>query len=849
TPYRFRNAALEALEATALTSELFETRPSDAVRVTRCADIYEECGYVAQTVRRLMREDGYRARDIAIVARNLADYTGVLDVALDHAAVPYYLDRRAPIATESIVTALLTALSIAGGNWKTDLLVRLMKTGLLGFSVMSASNFENYIYVWNITGAQFKTDWTQHPRGFRSAMTPRDEAALSQLNRLRRRLVRPLVTLAKALDHPVTGREFAAAAYAYLHHARIDRMTAFQVKRLRASGETALAEHTVAVWDALMTLLDEAATVLGDDRLDPAHATELLRAAAVTTDVGSIPQSLDAVQIGAADRMRFSEPRAVFVLGANEGVFPALPSTSGVLSERERRQLCEAGVPFEDHREQHTASERFLAYAALSAASERVFVSYCDVTPGGDGGEPSSLCHTVLSRLPYLKPCAAYADDGSDVEFAEEAFERMADGFRAGTPLSKALYRLLYDDERFRGRLDTMTRLAKDEPIAFEDGDVAKRFFGDHMILSATRVEEYHKCRFMYFCHYGLNAQPRRRAELDALESGNLMHYVMEHSLPVYVAEGIKTIERERCAADARRLSLAYVQEEMGGLEEKPRRFVKLFETLQSVCERFLWHTVCELSQSHFEPVDYELPISFDSEKDSAVKPMVMTLEDGAQIAMIGKVDRVDMYRDGERTFLRVIDYKTGQKTFSLEDVVEGINLQMLIYMMTLCENGEPRYGKDLLPAGILYVPAKAADVKVGYGSTPEKLALQKLKAMRMKGLVVSDTQVLQAMEPGVKGVFIPAEIKADGTLSTAHSSIASLEQFGKLGRRAKELLGDMAQSLREGDVDACPYTLDPCKYCAYRAVCGHESDDRVREPRFDSSEAVLAALEQKEDA
>lgn len=849
TPHRFHNDTLAALEAAVFTSESLEVTPSQAVTLTRCSDVYEESRYVAQTVRRLLREKGWRAKDIALVARDLTEYIGVLDAALDGAQIPYYLDRRAPIVSEGVVAATLTALRIATDGWRAESLLQLMKTGLLGFSVESAAKLENYVFIWNITGARFKTEWTAHPRGFAAAPDERDEARLRHLNRLRRRLVRPLLKLQQTLCAPLTGEDFARAVYTYIVDARIDRMLKRHIARLARCGEPALAEHTAQVWDALMGLLDDMASVLGTDRLDATEAIELLHAAAAATDIGSIPQALDAVQIGAADRIRFTQPKAVFVLGANEGVFPALPSTQGILTDRERRQLIDVGVDFEDDRELHAAAEQFMAYAALSAATDTVYISYLACTPDGERGEPSTICRSVTAHLPFVKEQIACRDDGADIETAEEAFERMADGFRAKTPLSRALYAVLWENEAFRGRLKTMTRLAEDRPIAFEDSETAKSFFGDRMMLSASRVEQYHRCRFAYFCQYGLRALPRRAAELGAIEFGTLTHYVMEHTLPVYIEEGIRTIRKARCFADAATASERYVEEEMGGMADKGERFVYLLGRLQKVCGNFLWQAVRELSQSRFTPADYELEITSRSDDPAAVEPLTMTLPDGTRIAMVGKIDRVDICEIAGRQYVRVIDYKTGPKDFRLEDIVEGLNLQMLIYMLTLWQNGGRRYG-EVLPAGLLYMPSRSPVVKTDGELSEAELELEQTKAMRMNGLLLDDEQVLRAMEPEVQRVFIPVKLKADGT-PDRYSSVATLAQFGALGRRAQKLLADMAMTLREGDVDARPYATgnkSPCSYCDYRAVCGHEAEDRVREPQFDSKEAVMAALNESEE-
>ncbi len=849
TPYRFQNEALCVLEEGAFCPKDPEKEISfdqENVTLTACADIYAEARFVAQSIRRMMRKDGVRARDIAVVARNLSDYIGVMDAAFEQAGIPYYLDRRAPIVCEGLVTAVLTALRIAAGNWRADSLLQLVKTGLLGFSVSSASLLENYVYIWNISGAQFKTEWQAHPRGFASALEERDQSRLEHLNRLRRRLVRPLMALADDLTRPLTGEEFAKAVYRYIRKAQLDRMTRRQILHLRRNGEPVLAEHTAQVWEALIGLLDDMTRVL-PDRIDVKDAIELLHAAAMGTDIGSIPQALDAVQFGAADRMRFTEPKAVFIVGANEGVFPALPGGQGLLTDRERLRLIEAGVPFEDDRERHTAMELYLAYAALSAASEYVHVSYLLKTPDGEKGEISSIGNTLKVHL-GLEERPSFEDDGNDIETTDEAFERMASGFRAGTPLSRALFDLLWKDEALRGRLAKMKHMANEMPITFENEEAAKRFFGDRMILSPSRVQQYHQCRFSYFCKYGVKAQPLRAAEIGTPEFGVLTHYVMENTLPVYIDEDIRTITKARCFADAEESVNRYVENEMGGMADKPERFLYRLTRLRRVCGNFLWQAVRELSQSQFVPVDYELDIALQSDDENAVKPLIFTLPDGTAVSMTGKIDRVDSCEIKGKRYLRVIDYKTGSKVFRLEDVVEGINLQTLIYMMTLWKNGKARYG-EVLPAGMLYMPSTPPMITSEGPIDPKDMEAKQTRAMRMNGLLLDDEQVLRAMERDIKGVFIPVIQNVDGRMR-AGSPIASLEQLGALGRRAEKLLAEMAQTLRDGNIDAAPFvqkdnTKDPCEYCPYKAVCGHEIGDRVRTPQYANQNILDTLLEE----
>jgi len=373
-------------------------------------------------------------------------------------------------------------------------------------------------------------------------------------------------------------------------------------------------------------------------------------------------------------------------------------------------------------------------------------------------------------------------------------------------------------------RLCAMARSADSSAPLFENSAAATALFGADMTLSASRVEQFYQCRFAYFCRYGLRAQTRRRADLDALSFGTLVHDVMQRVLPIYTKEGFHSIPRARAFADAKDAVETYVEDIMGGREDKSERFSFLLSRLTVTCGHLLWQVVLELRQSKFVPVDYELPIDFKE----GVPPVTLTLPDGSKVRVEGKIDRVDTYTQDGVTYVRVIDYKTGSKEFALSDVLEGINAQMLLYLMTLWESGATRYTAtkqgQLLPAGVLYLPAKLPVVRIEAGDTAEDIEQKQVTVMRMNGLLLRNEDVLRAMEPDMAGLFIPVTKK-----SGRNAPLVTLTQFGQLKGRIEHLLRDMAAALQAGNIVPLPAhgrEGSACERCDFRAVCGHEASD-----------------------
>ncbi len=844
--------------------------PTDAVTVTPCLDVYDECAYVARRIRRLLREDGVRCRDITIVARDLTPYQGLLEDALQQEGVDYYMDARQSLLDEPLLVYIRAALRVAVGGWRTEEILRLLKTDLTALDSLATAQVENYVYMWRIDGAAWTREWTENPAGLAAPVTAATAHTLAQLNSWRQQIIAPLNALREALRGGANGRVFALALYRFLTaDEQLSARIMARVSGLEAMAEPLLAHHAARVWEEVMALLDRFAVALGDARLPSVQLEELFTMLAQMIDMGQIPQGLDAVTVGAADRIRYHRPRVVFMLGVNEGVFPAYPDEGGLLTEDERRTLAVHGVELTDDLFTRCIEERYFAYMAVAAANSRLFMSY------HTSGEniPSPLITAVESILPHHAREAAVADMAADAESSEEMFTRLAEHYTHPSPAVESLRQVLADEPMYAGRLAAVERAVHNTPFRLEDGEVAATLFGDDMRLSASQTENFYQCRFSYFCRYGLRIQPRRVAQVDAASFGTIVHHVMETLLPVYtrpdglvarlkaadaaredmdeaaVAAAEIAVQRElldTLSTAVHETVLAYAENDMGGTQNKSARFLYLLELAERSAYNMLWHTVMELRQSEFTPVAFELGICPTDEADAAEAeiPSLRVAFPRGSVRLRGKVDRVDLYvRFDGKAFVRVVDYKTGSKTFDLHELTMGLNMQMLLYLYTICDYPQ-RLSADvqaLQPAGVLYQPLSDLAVSRDAGDKAQK---KRLASMRMDGLVLDDASVVQAMEREADRVFIPAKIGKGGT---AEGSVITATHFTLLRGVVEQLLENMATRLLDGDIAALPmhngnYTA--CQYCDYRAVCARDEDAPVNELGTRSMAEVLEDLE-----
>ena len=823
--YRFAREALAYLERNVFRPEA-EPFPGETEDILLCSaqDKAAQCDFVARTAKRLLREEGLRCRDMAIIARDAESYREEMTAALRRYGVPVFEDSRQPVDAQPLMVFVRAALE-AAQSFGMEPVLRYLKTGLAGFTVDEISEFENYLLEWNLGGERVLRPFTQHPEGFGKTLQQQDLQKLESLNQLRERAILPLLHLRDACRE-ADGAQISRAVYAFLEETDAAGHLRALAQSLSDGGEEALALEQGRIWELLMQLLGQCAAALEGHVMTLARFAQLFDAVLASQDIGAIPQGLDEIPLGSADRMRVSSPRVVFLIGANEGEFPRTPSASGVFSDAERRRLIALGLEMTDPYDLQAVEERLLAYQSLCAARERLYVCYTRSDEEG-GAQAGSV---IVSELQRLFPCCPHLDAEEEsplarVEGAAPAFQLTASRWGKEDSLSSALKHYFASRTDYAGRLASIRRAADKLPAHFENPENARRLFGEQIYLSASRVEVYHKCRFQYFCRYGLGAQPRKVARLDPLSSGTVTHDVLERLLRAYSPQQLYDMGPERRAQEIQRLLLSYLEEKMGGAQEKPKRFAYQFNRLAVVLEEVVARLCEEFLHCSFVPVDFELKI----DQDGQVPPYSLSLPDGGTLQIKGSIDRVDrLERDG-KAYLRVVDYKSGGKEFLLSDVLSGLNMQMLIYLMCLWQNGSERYG-EVVPAGILYMPVKAASTTLGRNASPEEIEKARTKACRMSGMVLDHSLVINGMEDDGKGVFIPARREKDGGVK---GTLISLAQLARLRKRMDQILCAMGESLHRGEIGAAPCVGTGydhvCDWCDYKSVCGFEPGAPVR--------------------
>ncbi len=787
------------------------------VRLIKASDPYDEANFVAVMARSLAEEQGYRWRDMAIIARDLSAYEHSLPAAFKRAGIPLYMDKAAELSAHPLSAFISAALSAVRDNFSSADILRLLKTGIFPVSPEEAAEFENYCFVWNIRGNLFLEPFTGSPEGFRE-LKPEDGEKLERLNALRERVINPLEKLRKKLSG-ASGKEFSEAFYDYLCECEVTEGLLRLYEELSASGETAAAENLDAFWNFSVSALDKFSSALGKTRLGTETMCRLFELIISEAKIGVLPHTLDCVSAGTADRMRPSDIKAVFIIGLCDGVFPASPKNGSLFTDEERKIMAEEGLDLGEGENDAVLSERMYAYTAFTSASEKVFASYPKYDISSAEQSPSVLISRLRDSVNSL-PEESTDDFREDFWLCSEsfAFEHLASLGKTSTGSSEALKKYFSEKELWAERAQKLGKSVKAENFAIEKTENAEKLFGENFRFSPTKLDTFGQCPFSYFLKSGLVLKERQKAELSPLSAGTLIHHVLQVLIPRFGGRGLSELSDEQLRIEVDLVLREYLDAVMGTEKGKTARFMYLYRRTAGFITKLLRRLGNEFFDSEFVPYAYEEPLG-----GKQIGLYRLETPDGKKITVEGTIDRIDVLdRDGKR-YVRVVDYKTGSKDFALCDVYYGINIQMLVYLFSIQEGGKGELS-ETVPSGVLYMPAKNNVLNVARNDSLEKKIDAGRKTFCMNGLLLDDEAVLNAMEPGLSGFYIPVKQRKDGSLT----SVASLAEFGIIKNHIDSLLKNMAKELSEGKIAALPYrksSYSPCQYCRFKGVCRRDEN------------------------
>lgn len=815
---------LRALEAGLWENSAVYTGSVDSIRLIECPNLFAECEAVAADICRRVR-NGASYRDFAITLRGVERYDGIIDVILEKYGVPFFFSKRTDLTEKPLIRLILSAYAILTGGFRTTDVVTYIKTGLTGLTADEAEALTRYAELWKLRGNRWREEFTLDPRGYTTE--PIDDSVrekLSELNSIRKKLISPLESFFGAIGEGQNVREQSAALYKFL--LSLDIPTQLELRAGEAEPDEA-AELT-QLWSVLVDSLDELVAAVSELKADAEIFTKLLGIVFSGADIGRIPAAVDVVTVGDASLLR-ANAKHIYVIGANEGIFPAAPDSGGIFTDSDRETLARLGIELAGGGEYRVRDERFTFYRALTSASKSLTVSWASADLSGKTMRRSFGATRLKKLFPELK-VTIY--DSLPVEDRLEGRPKLVEyaAETAGTRLGGSIARYLKEDARLADKLEKLT-IPLTETDASLSPETAKLIAGKDLALTQSRLDSYVLCKFSYYCKYILKLEETKPADFDAADIGSFIHHILE----VFVSSAGHELSDDEIDRMVDEIVDGYIKK----IAEKSgddRRLAHLFTKLRRSSRLLCRNIAEEFNQSGFRPSFYELPIRFPAPGENAgealpsVDPLEVDLGDGTHAYIYGIADRVDTYRRAGKLYVRVIDYKTGSKDFSMEDIALGLNLQMLLYLFSLWKNGSRPdsalsglAGSDeIVPAGVLYFSANIPTVSADTELSPSEVERRVSDKLARRGLLLDDREVLTAMEQELGGHYLPVKVKKDGSF-TRSDALKTLEDFGSLLHSIEDTIHRIGGELKRGNISARPMKNrdhNACRFCPMKPVC-----------------------------
>ncbi len=807
------------------------------IRMFEALSPREEVHQTALYIRKLIREEGLTYRDIAVVIGDLEGYASYVETEFGQLEIPCFLDRTRGIVLNPMIEYIKSALQLYIRDFSYDTVFHFLRSGMADISREEIDELENYVIRTGARGYRtysrlFTRKTEEMQQGSGQEDTERAEETMERLNRIRQQFTDTVEILHMAPR--AKAGEYVDHLYDFLEQNQVQQKLLNYQQRFEQEGDLAKAREYAQIYRLVMDLLDQIYELLGEEEISLQEFADILEAGFGEITVGTIPQNVDRIVVGDMERTRLKQVKVLFFLGVNDGNIPKNVSKGGIISDMDREFLIESGTEMAPSPRQQMYIQRLYLYLNMTKPSQRLYLSYAKVNSDGKGIRPSYLIDTVRKLFPQL--AVEYPQNRSrleQIEGRQEGARYLAEELREyadGTLREEErqdfylMYRAYEADPEGRDRLTAAAfRRYKESGLS---RIVARALYGRQLENSVSRLETYAACACRHFLQYGLSLQEREEFGFEVSDMGNVYHAVLENFAGKLAESGRTWWDfDENFATQA-------VKEAVEGYAATYGETV-LYSSARNEyaitrMSRILTRTVLtlqqHLKQGSFQPDDYELSFRFAEDLDS----IHVDLSEEEKMHLQGRIDRIDVSEDAEHVYVKVIDYKSGNKKFDLAALYYGLQLQLVVYMNAAMELESRKHpDKEIVPAALLYYHIDDPTIETPVELTQEQINEEILTKLRMNGVVNSDPAVVERLDRFLqdKSKVIPVEKKKDGSFS-ARSGILSREELHVVSAYVDTKIRQIGREILDGKIAANPYEKgneEACTYCAYKKVCGFD--------------------------
>lgn len=846
--HRFKNKELIHLEENiqAISYKKYEEKVEN-LSIFLAKNPYSEVEYVAKEIVKLVKNQNYRYRDIVVITKEIENYASLCKAIFKSYNIPVFIDEKKELSQNEFAKYILALLEIFSSNWSYEAVIQYLKIGFTNLSYEEIYEFENYCKKWGIKGSK----WYKNKWDFGEQEELAKEKAQKMLI-IREKVIEPLVKLKESLAGSKKVGQMNLEIYNFLIENQIEEKIEQKQKKLEEQGKLELAKEEELAWNIVMQVLEEMEALFSNDTISFEKYRELLKVGLSQVGLGKIPQTQDQVMVGSLDRTKSSSVKAMFIIGMNDGVFPSIQKQEGFLNDEDRRKLKEMKVELAKGTLENLYEDNYNIYKALTMAEEKLFFSYPSSNSEGGALRPSTYITKLKKIFVNIKEESDLIENKFTIINESNTFEELINNLRKENE-NEEIDDIWHSVENYFAQKDEWKDKLKsakqaltyqNEPEKIEEENISK-LYGDTLVTSISKLEQYRSCPFSYYLKYGLKLKPEEEYKMQAIDTGTFMHEVIDTFFSVVREKdlNLKCLEDEQIEEIVEEI----INEKLGLAKyyifTSSDKFKVLTNKLKRVVIKSMKYIIDGLKNSDFEVFANEL----EFKRGKEYSPISITLDDGKKIEITGKIDRIDLAKTEKGNYIRIIDYKSSVKNIDLNEVVAGLQIQLLTYLDAACNI------EEVMPAGVLYYSLIDPILKTDKKIDKEQIEEEMKKKFKMNGLILADVNVVKMMDKSLSSGasnVIPAYIDKEGNISKSKSNAITKEQFEDLRKYTNSIIKQIAKEMLSGDIKIEPYyqkknKKTPCDYCEYKEICNFK-EQKCNNYRYipnDKKEEVLAKI------
>lgn len=824
--HRFKNSELKHLEENfyAVPYKTYKEEPKN-IKLFLANNQYTEIEHIASEIVKLVRNENYRYKDISVITKNLNLYSSLIKVIFASYNIPVFIDEKKELSENVLVKFLIAVLEICNKNWSYEAVFNYLRTGFVNIDKEEIFKLENYCIRWGIKGNKwYKEDWNYVGK------EEYTEEELARLNELRKMIVTPIRKLQEKSRKDNSFINLTKILYEFLEEMKIEEVITSKIEKLEEKGFIELANEYESSFKVLIELFDEIVLVFGEEKTNFDKYMSILKIGLKNTGLGKIPATQDQVIVGDVNRSRSHKVRAVFIIGINDGEFPSIYKDEGFFNDKDREYLKAQGFDLANGSLENLYEENFNIYKAFTIAEEKLFLSYASSDNEGRTLRPSILITKLKKIYPNLKETSDIITQEKEIITTNNTFDNLIEklnAYQEGEEIEDIWFDVLkyYENNPlWKGRLQKSLEGIKYTNVPEKiKPEFIKKLYGETLHTTISRLERYRSCPFSFYLEYGLKLKEKKSLKLQPIDTGSFMHEVIDEFFEEVSTKKISIKDLDK--AEIEKIVKQIIEEKLNLKANYIFKSIPKFKVLTNRLCRLVTLSIVYIVQG-LQATDFEVvgnEIEFKNGKE--YKPIEITTEDGRKVEITGKIDRIDLAKDATGKYIRIIDYKSSAKDINLNEVLAGLQLQLITYLDAVCEE------KDVIPAGVLYfglTEPKLDKVKNSKNITDEEVEQKIREHFRMNGLVLAEMNVINMMDnnlkDGEKSTTIPVKLKKDGSMDKT-SKVVSRKEFEILQKYVKKTLGDISKEILDGNIDIKPYynvknKRKPCEYCVYGSIC-----------------------------